>query len=120
VKTTKNAPSIAGTGGPNVFADPAKALAAFDFTMPGGIGSRNTIRGDGYFTIDTGVSKRFRMPYSEKHSLQVRWESFNLTNSVRFDVSSLSLNIGNQGTFGRYSDVLTQPRVMQFGMRYEF
>jgi hypothetical protein len=120
VETTKNAPAVVGAGGPNVFADPRAALAAFDFTLPGQIGNRNGIRGDGYFTIDTGVGKRFKMPYSEKHSLQFRWEAFNATNSARFDPNSLSLNIGNQGTFGKYSDVLTQPRVMQFGLRYEF
>lgn len=120
VKTNKNAPAVTGRGGPNVFEDPRPALAAYDFTLPGGIGNRNGIRGDGYFTIDTGLAKRFAMPYSEKHSLQIRWETFNITNSVRFDVSSLSLNLSNQGTFGRYGDVLTQPRVMQFGARYEF
>ncbi|MBL8229087.1 MAG: carboxypeptidase regulatory-like domain-containing protein [Bryobacterales bacterium] len=120
VETTKNAPAVTGRGGPNLFRDPNAGLAAFDFTLPGQIGNRNGLRGDGYFTIDFGVNKRFAMPYSEKHSLQIRWETFNVTNSVRFDVSALSLSLSNQGTFGRYSDVLTQPRVMQFGARYEF
>ncbi|MCS7026729.1 MAG: carboxypeptidase-like regulatory domain-containing protein [Bryobacteraceae bacterium] len=120
VKTTKNAPAVTGLGGPNLFRDPNAALAAFDFTLPGQIGNRNGLRGDGYFTIDLGVNKRFQMPYSEKHSLQIRWETFNFTNSVRFDVASASLSLSNQGTFGRYGGVLTQPRVMQFGARYEF
>ena len=43
-----------------------------------------------------------------------------VTDSVVFDVASLSLDIGSRGTFGRYSGLLTQPRVMQFGARYEF
>jgi hypothetical protein len=120
VQTTKNAPAVAGAGGPNMFADPKAALAAYNFTLPGQIGNRNGVRADGYFTVDMGLSKRFKMPYSEKHNLQFRWEVFNVTNSVRFDPASLSLDIGNQGTFGKYSDVLTQPRVMQFGLRYEF
>ncbi|HEU0139276.1 MAG TPA: carboxypeptidase-like regulatory domain-containing protein [Bryobacteraceae bacterium] len=121
-QTTKNAPAPVpgGFGGPNVFADPAAALAAYDFTYPGGVGQRNGIRGDGYFTIDMGLAKRFYMPYSEKHSLQFRWEVFNATNSVRFDVRNLSLSLGDQATFGRYFGVLTSPRVMQFGLRYEF
>jgi hypothetical protein len=46
---------------------------------------RNGVRGDGYFTIDTGFGKRFLMPYSEKHSFQFRWEVFNTFNAVRFD-----------------------------------
>lgn len=121
-QTTKNAPAPVpgGFAGPNVFADPAAALAAYDFTYPGGVGQRNGIRGDGYFTIDMGLAKRFYMPYSEKHSLQFRWEIFNVTNSVRFDVRNLSLSLGDQATFGRYFGALTSPRVMQFGLRYEF
>jgi hypothetical protein len=118
--TTKNAPAISGTGGPNMFSDPAAAFAAFDFTLPGGIGNRNILRGDGYFTIDTSLGKRFRLPFAEKHALQFRWETFNLTNSVRFDVNSLNINLGNSANFGKYSGTLAPSRVMQFGLRYEF
>ena len=60
------------------------------------------------------------MPYNEKHTLQFRWEVFNLTNTTRFDVNQSSGNMDNAGTFGRYSGTLTQPRVMQFGLHYEF
>jgi hypothetical protein len=28
--------------------------------------------------------------------------------------------VGNTGTFGKYTALLTQPRVMQFGLRYQF
>jgi hypothetical protein len=66
------------------------------------------------------VSKRFRMPYREGHSIQIRWETFNLTNTARFDIGTASLDISAAGTFGKYSTMLTQPRVMQFGLRYEF
>jgi len=114
VQTTK------GPDGPNIFKDPAAAFAAFSTTRPGGTGGRNIIRGDGYFSIDTGLSKSWTMPYNEKHSLQFRWEVFNLTNTARFDVNQSSGNMDNAGTFGRYSGTLTQPRVMQFGLRYEF
>lgn len=120
-KTTKNAPAVAGAGGPNLFADPRVAIKAYDYTLPGEIGQRNGLRGDGYFGIDAGLSKRFVLPYADgKHSLQFRWETFNVTNSVRFDVNSLSLDLGNTGTFGKYGDTLTSSRVMQFGLRYEF
>jgi hypothetical protein len=116
----KNAPAVVGAGGPNIFPDPAAALAAFDYTLPGGTGSRNTVRGDGYFTIDTNLAKAFTMPYAESHRLQIRWEVFNVTNSVRFDVASMSIDVGQRGSFGRYGGLLTSPRVMQFGARYEF
>jgi hypothetical protein len=104
----------------NAFPDPAAVLAAYDFTYPGEVGQRNGIRGDGYFTIDGSLSKRFGLPYAESHSLQFRWEVFNVTNTARFDVRQMSLDLGSLATFGRYSGMLTEPRVMQFGLRYEF
>jgi hypothetical protein len=106
--------------GENMFADPEEAMAAFDYELPGGVGTRNGLRGDGIFNIDLNLSKRFTMPYNEKHSLQFRWETFNITNTAKFDVNSASLDISVGGTFGAYSAQLTQPRVMQFGLRYEF
>ena len=114
---TKNAPAVAGTGGPNMFPNPNTAIDAFQYVMPGEIGNRNPIRGDGIFNIDTNVSKRFIMPYRDgKHSLEVRWETFNLTNTAKFDAYTASLDISIAGTFGKYTDQLTQPRVMQFGL----
>ncbi len=114
--TTKNSSS----GGPNLFPDPAGAFSAFELTFPGQSGSRNVIRGDGFFTVDTGLSKRFTMFYNERHSIQIRSEAFNLTNSVRFDVNQLSLSLSNSVAFGKYSGTLNTPRVIQFGGRYEF
>lgn len=116
----KNAPAPpGGTSGPNLFANPEDALEAFGFTLPGQTGSRNTLRGDGFFNIDANLAKRFDMPF-EGHSLQFRWEVFNVTNTARFDVISLSLSRGVAGSFGRYSGTLSPPRVMQFALRYEF
>jgi len=118
--TTRNAPGINGVGGPNIFSDPAPARAAFDYTYAGGIGLRNAIRGDGLSSIDMSLSKRFIMPYKESHSIQFRWEIFNVPNTVRFDVNTASLDVANTGTFGKYTSLLQQPRVMQFGLRYGF
>jgi hypothetical protein len=116
--TTKNAPAIAGRSGPNMFPDPREALAAFDPEYPGGIGTRNPIRGDGVFNIDSSVSKRFAI--REGHSLRFIWDAFNLTNTAKFDVFDASLNINAAGTFGKYSSTLNEARVMQFALRYEF
>ncbi len=119
-ETTKNAPAVSGTGGPNIFPDPRVAREHFVNTRPGQVGDRNNIRGDGIFNIDLSLGKYWRMPYAEGHRLQFRWEIFNVTNSVRFDVRQMTLDLGNIGKFGQYSGTLTQPRVMQFGLRYEF
>jgi len=118
--TVRNAPGINGSGGPNIFADPQVARNAYDYAFAGDIGQRNGIRGDGFFTIDMSLSKRFVMPWKESQSLQFRWEVFNVPNAVRFDINSASLDVGNTGTFGKYTGLLTQPRIMQFGLRYAF
>lgn len=119
-ETNKNGPrpTAAGLPGPNLFADPAAALSAFDYTMPGQIGGRNNLRGDGIFNIDLGLGKRWK--FNEKHSVQFRWEVFNATNAVTFDPLTVSADLGNINTFGRYQGTFTNPRIMQFALRYEF
>ena len=117
---TKNARLIGGGSGPNVFSDPAAALASFRQVLPGEVGQRNNLRGDGIFSIDMALGKRFPMPF-EGHSIQFRAEAFNLTNSVRFNADAWeTLSFVFPGSFGNYSQVMIPPRVMQFGLRYEF
>src|SRR5579885_2784362 len=117
-------PAIVSTGKavgqplPNLWANPAAAFASFREAFAGEAGMRNTLRGDGLFNIDSGVYKVFTMPWSEHQKLQFRWESYNLTNSVRFDPASASENLLSSSTFGRLSRTLTQPRQMQFALRY--
>jgi hypothetical protein len=123
-QTTKNAPAAGAGGvpGPNIFTDPAAAVAAYDLTLPGETGQRNGVRGDGYFTIDVGLGKQFKLftVKDHPHTLQFRAEAFNVTNSVRFDVATINMTLGDPGNFGKYTDVVTRPRVMQFSARYEF
>ena len=112
------------TGTVSVFADPAAALNDFVHPFPGQSGTRNGLRGDGYASWDMALSKRWNMPW-EGHSLQFRWEVFNVANLTRFNVmaglgdGAPSLQQSNT-TFGNYAGLLTNPRVMQFGLRYDF
>jgi hypothetical protein len=110
----------AAGGGPNLWLNPQAALAGFREALPGETGSRNTLRGDGYFNIDSALSKSFSMPWSEKHKLQFRWEAYNLTNTVRFDPTSGSVSLTSTSTFGRLSSQLGSPRQMEFALRYTF
>ncbi|MDQ2843189.1 MAG: hypothetical protein M3Y72_19560, partial [Acidobacteriota bacterium] len=103
----------------NMFANGTAAVSDFIHPYPGASGSRNTFRGDGFAGLDTGLSKRWKMPF-EGHSLQLRWEVFNVTNLTRFDVQSNRPEIDLSTQFGNYTNLLTQPRVMQFALRYEF
>jgi hypothetical protein len=113
--------NVAGTSrGPNLFADPTAALAAYRFTDPGGVGTRNDLRADGIFNIDLGLAKFWRLPF-EGQRVAFRWETFNLTNSVRFNTTDMTLDLGNGATnFGNYISTLSNSRVMQFSLRYEF
>jgi len=69
--------SLSRGQGPNAFKDPAGVLATFRSAYPGESGTRNPLRGDGYFGIDTGLSKYFRI--TERVKAQLRWETFNVT-----------------------------------------
>ena len=69
---------------PNIFADPTAAYRSFRSPRAGEVGDRNILRLPRYFVMDAGLGKTFKMPYAERHSLQFRWEVFNLTNTQPF------------------------------------
>jgi hypothetical protein len=108
---------------PSPFADPDDALTYFRFSLPGEQGIRNQLRGDGYFTIDTSVSKAWSLGFSD-HRIRFRWDVFNLTNTPRFDVNSLTVT-PDRTPWGIYNNTLAScdaqaGRCMQFALRYEF
>jgi len=84
---------------------------------PGEAGERNTFRGDGYFDIDSGLTKSWKL--AEFGTLKFAWEVYNVTNSARFDPASIGSGLTN-GNLGVASSLLTQPRRMQFSLRYDF
>jgi protocatechuate 3,4-dioxygenase beta subunit len=104
----------------NLFPDPQAAIQGFAAPFPGQSGVRNAIRGDGYLGWDMSLGKQWQMPYRDTHRLRFRWSVFNVPNIKRFDVQSASLELDQASTFGRYTRLLTNPRVMQFELRYEF
>ena len=110
--------SGADAGNLNIFSNGIGAINSFISPFPGEGGARNQIRGDGFFNVDLGLAKRWHI--KEKQSLQFRWEVFNVSNSVRFNVQSSGSEIDISNTFGNYNGLLTNPRVMQFALRYEF
>lgn len=111
-------------GSVNIFGNAAAASVAllngFRADFPGEVGTRNSLRGDGFAGLDLGLSKRWVMPWRESQNLQFRWDVFNALNLSRFDVASLSLSLTNASNFGNYTGLLTNPRAMQFQLRYSF
>ncbi|MHB8413720.1 MAG: TonB-dependent receptor [Candidatus Acidiferrales bacterium] len=120
MRTTSNVIGPNGQSeGPNMFPDPAAAMAAFRPSWPGESGTRNEIIGDGMFNIDTGLSKSF--PMGETRQLEFSWQTFNLTNSVRYNVHTAEPSLSYPvALFGKYNSTLTVPRFMQFALRFQF
>jgi hypothetical protein len=108
---------VQSNGAPQVFANPA--TLPFRLAYPGEAGQRNNFTGDGYFDIDSGLRKSWNI--TEAQQVKFAWEVFNVTNSVRFDTNPafLSDQFGS-GSLGDYSATLSEPRKMQFSLRYDF
>jgi hypothetical protein len=109
-------------GQPNVFkqstAGPDALSSQFRYAYVGESGQRNNLRGPGYFGIDLSLGKTFQ--FTERQALRFQWDTYNVTNSVRFDVGTISNQLYYSNTLGEYSRTLTKSRVMQFGLRYSF
>jgi len=85
----------------------------------GEAGQRNTYRGDGYFDIDSSLTKTWGLWGNVKLRLAI--EAYNITNSNRFDTSLNGL-IGRAASpnMGNYVGILSEYRRMQFGLRVDF
>ncbi|HSL21980.1 MAG TPA: carboxypeptidase-like regulatory domain-containing protein [Vicinamibacterales bacterium] len=109
-------------GRPSPFADPTEALTHFRRSLPGEVGIRNVLRGDGYFTLDLSVSKSWSLFGDNR--IRFRWDTFNVTNTPKYDVGNMTMYPDRSG-FGRYNGTLATcdaqaGRCMQFALRYEF
>lgn len=128
-------------GEPNIFSDPLAALLSFRDARPGEAGDRNVLRLPGYFALDAGLYKTFKLPW-EGHRVTFRWEVYNVTNTQRltspggFAVSAVDPFLQGQfglpaitappADFGKFT-ATQRPlgenkagRVMQFALRYQF
>ncbi|MBD0370153.1 MAG: TonB-dependent receptor [Pyrinomonadaceae bacterium] len=84
----------------------------------GEIGNRNVLRGPSFWNVDLAVLKNFKMPWSENHRLQLRWEMYNAFNHTNFALPST--NINSSAGFGLITATANAAREMQFAIRYEF
>ena len=110
-------------GNPQFFDDP-DAINAGVYTgspmripYPGEAGQRNNFRGDGYIDLSSALSKTWKV--REMGSLKFAWEVYNATNTVRFDPAWIGTGLTG-GNIGVASELLTQPRRMQFSLRFDF
>ncbi len=72
------------------------------------------VRGPGMANIDFNLSKTFAI--TERNMVQFRAEFFNSFNRANFGVPGVTLG----GGFGEIVAMSTEPRVIQFGLKYRF
>jgi hypothetical protein len=94
-------------------------LSAFVEQPAGTFGNvaRNGLIGPNFFTLDFSAHKEFRMPYSEQHALQFRFEAFNVLNHPVWGAPNG--NILSSG-FGAVTGTAVAMRQLQLALKYFF
>jgi hypothetical protein len=72
------------------------------------------VRGPGLVNFDFNLSKNFRI--TERQTLQFRAEFFNAFNHANFSVPGVNLD----ASFGQITATATEPRIIQFALKYRF
>jgi hypothetical protein len=103
--------------GGNLAPDQSGAPGNMRLPYPGEAGERNFFRGDGYFDLDDGLAKSWKL--AELGTLKFAWEVYNVTNTVRFDPASIGSQL-TSGNIGIATSLLSSGRRMQFSLRYDF
>lgn len=121
----------------NIFRDLKKLAAALRPPRPGETGDRNVFRSSGFSVLDMNLGKTFKMPWSENHRLQFRYEVFNAFNYQYLSgISTIAINpakpssspanpdgtqeAGIFGGSGEFTSIRGNARRMQLGLRYSF
>ena len=90
------------------------------FAYPGmndyGNAGRGTFRGPHFFNVDASLVKTFAL--TERKKVLFRAEAYNLLNNVNFGNPSFSLT--NAQSFGKISNVVSNPRLLQGALRFEW
>lgn len=74
---------------------------------------RNSLLGPGYFNLDAGLMRNFRLGAGRR--LQFRWEVFNATNHPSYGLPTTNLLSRD---FGTIRGTTSAPRQMQFGLKF--
>jgi hypothetical protein len=121
---------INGGAGQPLLAYASSTAADAAFTGPTGfnIGSRNTLRGPGFFNFDLGLGKTFPI-WSDKVKMKFRCDAFNAFNHPNFSIPSTNGRDITEAAgvpFGTITSMVGSPgsdeaqRVLQGALRLEF
>lgn len=121
----RNVHKVGGT--PNIFANPAAAVAAFTGPVGFQIGSRNSLRGPKYFDQDLGLAKVFPVWPAKNVNLNFRADAFNAFNNANFNSPGTLTNyddVTQTGNFGKLTSTAGNGsdnfRVLQVSLRLDF
>ena len=103
---------------PNAVHNPDTGTGVAQYFTHVEAGSRNFLRSQPFWSVDSALLKNFKLPWSETQRIQLRWESYNLFNHNVFAPPAV-LDIGSQN-LGQITGVQSTARVMQFGLRWDF
>jgi len=96
---------------------PADCLGYFTRCYPAGF-SRNSLRGDDFFTLNARLSKNIR--FGETRSLTLFFEGFNVTNKHNLG-TNFNANVDNPATFQTpLQTAAFATRQLQLGGRFDF
>jgi carboxypeptidase family protein/TonB-dependent receptor-like protein len=80
---------------------------------------RNTFFADSLKRVDFGISRFFRMPYSESHRLNLRADLFNVFNTVQLGFPNPDVTTATFGRITGFNSTYT-PRTIQLSLRYQY
>ncbi len=109
----------------NAFSNPAAALGAFTGPTGFNIGTRNNLRGPGYFNLNLGLGKNFLI-YEDKVNLIFRCDAFNAFNHPNFNPPLVDITENSGIPFGTIQNTYIPPdsdlsaRVLQLSLRLGF
>jgi hypothetical protein len=112
---------------PNLIGDPSAPVQSYDHwfnqaaflpNVAGQYGNagKNSLRGAAQTNVNVAVSRRF--PVTERQSVEVRAETFNLPNLVNPTATALTGTISSP-QFGKITSA-ADPRILQFALKYVF
>jgi hypothetical protein len=102
---------------PAALCSPMTLAGGYPFNRGFGNLGRNVLRSFSQKRLDLGLAKNTKI--TESVGLEFRWDVFNVFNNVNF--ATPNNVIGETGTdFGKITDTVGGPRVMQFGMKLKF
>jgi hypothetical protein len=101
----------------SVLCSPTTVAGGYPANLGFGNLGRNALRGFWQRRVDLSIAKSFGLGADRK--AEIRWDVFNVFNTVNYGLPNNVIG-GATTDFGKITDSVGGPRVMQFGLRFRF